>query len=221
MYMILVSGILISVFTLIVFLNNQVEVKASSDPGQSAFLQKRAGFLLYNNTEHGFQLLYPQDWSVIEGDAEPGDYITNIVLFEPLGEKGKHFSKKFVCGEVCVGVSLYSSLAGDTTLQQYSDDNYNSLKTDVGRSFKLLEYKTDAESKLGDKKAFELAYQEKQGKRGYTQKQIGVPYPDLDAYESKTFLVLQSKIRDKYSNEMFPLTKTMMDSFRFTKNNTQ
>jgi hypothetical protein len=106
-------------------------------------------------------------------------------------------------------------------LQQFSDDNYNALKTDVGRSFKLLEYKTEAESKLGDKKAFELAYQEKQGKRGYTQKQIGVPYPDLDAYESKTFLLLQSKTRDKYSAEMLPLANTMIDSFRFIGNNTK
>jgi hypothetical protein len=214
----LVSGILISLFTLIIFLNNQVEVKGSSDPSQTAFSQKRQGFSLYNNTDYGFQILFPNDWTAIEGDNKPGDYATNIVFFEPLGEKGKHYSKKYPCGEVCVGIVLYSSLAGDTTLQQFSDDNYNALKG-TGRSFKLLEYKTEAESKLGDKKAFELAWEEKQGKRGYTQKQIGVPYPNLDAYESKTFLILQSKIRDKYSNEMFPLTKTMMDSFRFIGKN--
>jgi hypothetical protein len=35
---------------------------------------------------------------------------------------------------------------------------------------KLLEYKTEAESKLGDKKAFELAYQEKQGKGDRSKK---------------------------------------------------
>jgi hypothetical protein len=54
---ILVSGILISIFTLIIFLNIQVEVKGSLDPGQSAFLQKREGFLPYNNTDYGFQIL--------------------------------------------------------------------------------------------------------------------------------------------------------------------
>ena len=160
--------------------------------------------------------MYPQDWTVIEGDTTPGDYAKNVVLFEPLGEKGKHFSKKFVCGEVCVGITLYSSLAGDTTLQLYSDNTYNSLKSDVGKSFKLLEYKTETESKLGDKKGFELVYQEKQGKREYIHKVIGVPYPDPDSYESKTFLEFQSKIRDKYSDEMLPLANTMIDSFRFT-----
>jgi hypothetical protein len=51
LHKILGSGILIliSVLTLIIFLNYQVELKGSSDPGQSAFLQKREGFLLYNN----------------------------------------------------------------------------------------------------------------------------------------------------------------------------
>jgi hypothetical protein len=33
--------------------------------------QKGAGLLLYNNTNYGFQLLYPQDWNVIEGDSKP------------------------------------------------------------------------------------------------------------------------------------------------------
>jgi len=88
LYKILGSGILISILTLIVFLNNnQVGIYGASDPGQSAFSQKRQGFLLYNNTDYGFQLLYPQNWSVIEGDSKPGDYLTNIVFFEPLGEK--------------------------------------------------------------------------------------------------------------------------------------
>lgn len=45
MYKILVSGILISVLTFIIFMNNQVEVKATSDLGQSAFLQKREGLI--------------------------------------------------------------------------------------------------------------------------------------------------------------------------------
>jgi hypothetical protein len=49
---------------------------------------------------------------------------------------------------------------------------------------------------LGGKKAFEMVYQDKQGKREYIQKVIGVPYPDPDAYESKTFLLLQFKTRD-------------------------
>jgi hypothetical protein len=215
---ILVSGILISIFTLIIFLNNQVEVKGSSDPGQSAFLQKRAGFSLYNNTEYGFQILYPQDWNVIEGDSEPGDYVTDIVFFEPLGEKGKHFSKNHACGEVCLVISADNSAFGGLTLQQYSDSVYNNLKAGKGQS-KSLDFNSN--SKLGDKKAFEMLDQVKQGNREYIIKFIGTPYPDPDANESKTFLNIQFKTRDKYSDEMLPLGKTMIDSFRFTKNSTQ
>jgi hypothetical protein len=92
----LVSGILISTFALIIFLYNQVEVKASSDFIQGP--QKREGFLLYNNTDYGFQLLYPQDWNIIESDTTPGDFVTDIVMFEPSGEMGKHFTKKYPCG---------------------------------------------------------------------------------------------------------------------------
>jgi hypothetical protein len=65
------------ILTLIIFLNNnQVAVKASSGPRQNAFLQKRGG-LLSNNTVYGFQILYPQDWRVIEGDSANADKQNN------------------------------------------------------------------------------------------------------------------------------------------------
>jgi hypothetical protein len=216
---ILVSGILISFFTLIIFLNNQVEVKGSSDPGQSAFSQKREGFLLYNNTDYGFQLLYPQNWSVIEGDSKPGDYITDIVFFEPLGEKGKHYTKKFACGEVCLGIIIDDLSVQESNLQKYSDDVYNTIKAEKG-PFKLLDYNSEKEFKLGGKKAFEMDVEHKQGNREYIQKYIGTTYPDPDEFESKSFLALQFKTRDKYSDQMLPLGQTMINSFRFTKNNT-
>lgn len=200
---------------LVLFLSsNKDNIDASSDPGQSAFLQKREGFLKYNNTYYGFQLVYPQDWTVIEGDSEPGDYVTNIVFFEPLGEKGKHYSKKYACGEVCLGISLDNAVIGGSTLQQYSDILYNGLKAEKGPS-NLLDYNSETEFKLGGKKAFEMVTEAKQGKREYIHKFIGATYPDPDAYEAKTFLSLQFKTRDKYSDEMLPLAQTMIDSFRF------
>jgi len=169
--------------------------------------------LFYNNTDYGFQLLYPQDWTYIEGDTEPGDYVTNIVIFEPLGEKGKHYNKKYTCGEVCLGISLDNSPLHPLTLDQFSDSTHNNLKAEKG-SDKLLEY--NSLFKLGDKKAFELLYQKKQRNRDYLQMLVGTAYPDPDQFESKIFLVLQFKSRTKYSNEMLPLAKTMMDSFKFT-----
>jgi len=157
--------------------------------------------------------LYPQDWTYIEGDTEPGDYVTNIVIFEPLGEKGKHYSKKHTCGEVCLGISLDNSPLHPLSLDQFSDSTHNNLKAEKG-SDKLLEY--NSLFKLGDKKAFELLYQKKQRNRDYLQMLVGTAYPDPDQFESKIFLVLQFKSRTKYSNEMLPLAKTMMDSFKFT-----
>jgi hypothetical protein len=66
-----------------------------------------------------------------------------------------------------------------------------------------------------------MLYEKKQGNREYLQRFIGTAYPDPDKTESKVFLILQFKTRDKYSNEMLPLAKTIIDSFRFIKNNTQ
>jgi hypothetical protein len=215
----LASGILISVFTLVIFLiDDKIEVNGSSDPGQSAFLQKRAGFLSYNNTDYGFQILYPQDWTVIEGDSEPGDFVTDIVFFEPLGEKGKHFSKTHPCGEVCFGVVIDNNIIEKLSLDQYSDAVHNTLKAEKG-PYKLLNY--NSLFKLDGKKSFELLYEIKQGNREYIEKFIGTAYPHPDEFESKLFLDLQFKTRTKYSNEMSPLGQTMIDSFRFTKNSTQ
>jgi len=182
---ILVSGILISVFALIIFLNNQVEIKGSSDPGQTAFSQSKGGFLLYNNTDFGFQLLYPRDWGIVEGDHKPGDFVTDIVTLEPLSEQGQHFTKIFVCGEVCLYILVDNSGLGGTSLQQFSDSTYNKFKKAKG--FDLLDY--NSVSKLGNKKAFEIFFQLKQGNRDYTEKLIGTAFPPENADDSKSYLV--------------------------------
>jgi hypothetical protein len=126
--------------------------------------------------------------------------------------------KKYPCGEVCLGVMTDNSAFDGLTLQQYSDSLYNNLKAEKGQS-KSLEYNTN--SKFGGKKAFEMLDEIKQGNRECIEKMKGTAYPDPDAYESKTFLDIQFKTRDKYSDEMLPLANTMIDSFRFTKNSTQ
>jgi PsbP len=210
-YKILLSGILISIFTLIIFLNNQVEVKGSSDFTQSP--QKREGFLLYNNTDYGFQLLYPQDWNVIAGDTKPGDYQTDIVLFEPSGEMGKHFTKKTPVGEVGLLIGIDNLPANQGyNLQQYGDATYNTGKDTKG--VKLFDY--NSLSKLGDRKAFEIKYEKKEGKnREYLSRILATTYGE------NNFFNLIFRSRDKYSDQMLPMANTMIDSFRFTKNGTQ
>lgn len=102
-----------------------------------------------------------------------------------------------------------------TYLEQYADEIYNAVTE--GKGFKLFDY--NSLSKLGNKKASELFYEIKQGKREYLEKVIGTAYADPDKFESK-ILVLQFKSRiksrTKYSNEMLPLAETKIDSFRFT-----
>ena len=58
------SIIFVILIAIAVFISMQVVYS------QNASLQKRESFLLYNNTDYGFQILYPSDWNVIEGDAE-------------------------------------------------------------------------------------------------------------------------------------------------------
>jgi PsbP len=208
---ILLSGIFISIFTLIIFLNSQAEVKGSSDFIQSP--QKREGFLLYNNTDYGFQLLYPQNWNVIEGDTTPGDYVTDVVMFEPFGEMGKHFTKKTPVGEVglLIGIDNLPENQG-YNLQQYADATYNTGEDTKG--IKLFDYNSLA--KLGDTKAFEIKYEKKEGKnREYLSRILATTYGE------NNFFNLIFRSRDKYSDQMIPLGNTMIDSFRFTENSTE
>jgi hypothetical protein len=176
----------------------------------NAFSQT-GGFSLYNNTDYGIQILYPKGWVAIEGDRTPGDYYTDIVIFEPAGEQGKHFSKKFTCGEVCLGLTIDNALERQgLSLQQYSDVVINDAKKLKG--FKLLEY--NPTSKIGDKKAFEHLYEKKQGNREYIEKYMGTPL-------EKNFLILDYKSRTKFSDQTLPLANTMIDSFRFIDNSSK
>jgi hypothetical protein len=188
-----------------------VEVKGSSEFTQTP--QKREGFLLYNNTEYGFQLLYPQDWNVIEGDSKAGDFVTDVVLFEPSGEMGKHFTKKAYVGEVGLVIAIDNTPERQgLNLEQFGDTKYNALKDSKG--IKLFDYNSLA--RLGDRKAIETKYEKEEGKnRDYLATSLTTTYGE------NNFFNLIFKSRDKYSDQMLPLANTMIDSFRFTKNNTQ
>jgi hypothetical protein len=202
------SIIFVTLMAIAVFISIQIVY------GQIGPLQKRESFSLYNNTDYGFQILYPSDWNVIEGDADLGDYVTNIVIFEPSGKQGKHFSGKWFCGEVCIAVAIDNSMLIESTLELYIDELHNNRKSEPG-DFNLIEY--DAQYKLGDKKGFKISFEHEQGNRDYIQKLAGVPYPDPDASKSLAYLNVLFKTRDKYSDEMLPLANTVIDSFRFTE----
>jgi hypothetical protein len=136
--------------------------------------QKRAGLLLYDNTNYGFQLFYPQDWNVIEGDSKPGDYYTDIVLFEPSGEMGKHFTKKTPVGEVGFLISIDNLPANQGyNLQQYGDATYNTGEDTKG--VKMFDY--NPATTLGGKEAFEVKYEKEEGKnRDYIARILATTY---------------------------------------------
>jgi hypothetical protein len=145
------------------------------------------------------------------GDTITGDYYTDIVRFEPSDQQGKHYSKKYPCAEVCFIIWIDNTVESQgLSLEQYSDDYYNSVKKEKG--VKILDFKLS--TKLGDKKAYEILYKMKQGNREYIEKHIVTTYGD-------NFISLIFKSRTKYSNDMLPLTNTVFNSFRFIGNNTK
>lgn len=199
----IVSGILATIIFIITL--NVVHASQNED-----YL---GGFLLYNNSNYGFHVLYPQNWIITEEvNDEPGDFLTIVAVIEPLGEQGKHHTKKFNCGEVCLFVIKDNSPElKDYSIEQYSEYYYNTVK-EQAKGFKLLEYNTPSTFKVGDKKAFEILFQEKQGNRQYIKKVIGINYDD------NSFLIFEFKSRDKYSDEVVPLTRTMAKSIQFNEN---
>ena len=200
-----IIGFLVSVFGIIITLN-------------FVYAQNQnylGGLQLYNNSDYGFQVLYPQNWINRENaNDEPGNFVTSIVILEPLGDQGKHYTKKFACGEVCLFIRKDNrpELNG-LSIDQYTDFTYNDLKGK--NSFKLLELKKPPNYKVGDKKVFEMLFQEKQGKRKYIKKLIAIPY------DENSFLVFEFKSRDKYSDQIVPLMNSMVDSIKFNQTNTQ
>ena len=134
-------------------------------------------------------------------------------MFEPPGEMGKHFTKKFPVGEVGLIIAI-DNLPENSgyNLQQYGDATYNTAKD--RKDIKLIDY--NALSKLGDKKAIEIKYEKKEGKnREYLSRILA------STYGENNFLNLFFRSRDKYSDQMLPLVNTMIDSFSFTENSTE
>jgi hypothetical protein len=120
--------------------------------------------------------------------------------------------KKPPVGEVGLLIGIVNTPANQGyNLQQYGDASYNTGKHTKG--IKLFDYNSN--SKLGERKAFEIKYEKKEGNREYLSRILATTYGE------NNFLNLIFRSRDKYSDQMIPLGNTMIDSFRFTKNNTQ
>jgi hypothetical protein len=48
---------------------------------QIAFSQEK--FIEFENKDYDIKIEYPQSWNIREGDIEPGDFKTEIAIFEP------------------------------------------------------------------------------------------------------------------------------------------
>ena len=54
----------------------------------SSYVFSQVGYTLYNNTEFGFQLLYPQNWIAVEG------VIQSLVIFKQISSGLSHLGTK-------------------------------------------------------------------------------------------------------------------------------
>jgi len=43
----------------------------------------KRNFIEFENNNYDIKVEYPQSWNIIEGDIEPGDFKTEIAIFEP------------------------------------------------------------------------------------------------------------------------------------------
>ncbi|MGI9012480.1 MAG: hypothetical protein ACR2F1_15020 [Nitrososphaeraceae archaeon] len=163
-------------------------------------------FLQYENTDYDVKVLYPKDWDVIEGDREPGDFITNIVTFEPKGEAGLHRTDDFFCGDVCIWIGIDNSvIIDDISLETYLDEIINSFEIDR-KKFEIIYYDT-IKTELDGKKAYKLISEEKQKKKMYTKVESGVIY-------GKQVYIIEYKAMEDYYEQYLPIAEKMFESLK-------
>ena len=71
---------IITVLTLLIVLPTPTNI-ISQQQEASAQTNDSSTFKLYENPTYGIQIQYPSDWGIDEGDIEPDDDVTDIVLF--------------------------------------------------------------------------------------------------------------------------------------------
>ena len=109
-----------------------------------AFSQEK--IIELENKDYDVKIEYPQSWNVREGDIEPGDFNTQIAIFEPQGDAGIHRSDGYNCADVCIVLYIDNSLReSNLAIETYLDQSINSLKDDLN-NFEVKYYDTTIQS---------------------------------------------------------------------------
>ena len=84
----------------------------------------------FENKDYDVKIGYPQSWNIREGDIEPGDFNTQIAIFEPQGNAGLlSRSDEYNCSDVCIILYIDNSPSeSNLPIETYLDQLINWLK---------------------------------------------------------------------------------------------
>jgi eukaryotic-like serine/threonine-protein kinase len=171
---------------------------------QIAFSQEK--FIEFENNNYDIKIEYPQSWNIREGDIEPGDFKTEIVILEPQGEFGISRSDDYNCGDVCIALFIDNTpRESNLAIETYVDQTINSLKDDLDK-FEVIYYDT-TNTKVDDHQAYKLVYEEENKDKKYITIQRGV------IFDNQVYIV-EYKAMEEYYEQYLPLAEEIIESLK-------
>jgi serine/threonine-protein kinase len=172
--------------------------------GQIAFSQVK--FIEFENKNYDIKIEYPQSWNIREGDIEPGDFKTEIAIFEPSLGSDLDSDNDNNCEEVCIALYIDNSpRQGNLFIETYVDQIINSLKDDLDK-FEVIYYDT-TNTQIDDHKAYKLVYEEENNDKKYMTIQRGV------IYDNQVYIV-EYKANEKYYEKYLPIAEEIIGSLK-------
>ena len=171
---------------------------------QIAFSQEK--FIEFENNNYDIKIEYPQSWNIREGDIEPGDFKTEIVILEPQREFGIHRSDDYNCGDVCIALFIDNTpRESNLAIETYVDQTINSLKDDLDK-FEVIYYDT-TNTKVDDHQAYKLVYEEENKDKKYITIQRGV------IFDNQVYIV-EYKAMEEYYEQYLPIAEEIVESLK-------
>lgn len=171
---------------------------------QLAFSQEK--FIEFENKDYDIKIEYPQSWNIREGDIEPGDFKTEIAIFEPQGELGIQRTDDYNCGDVCITLFIDNTPRdSNLAIETFVDQTINSLKEDLNK-FDVIYYDT-TNTKIDDRPAYKLIYEEENKDKEYMTIQRGVIL-DTQIY------IIEYKATEAYYEQYLPITDKIIQSLK-------
>jgi eukaryotic-like serine/threonine-protein kinase len=171
---------------------------------QIAFSQEK--FIEFENKDYDIKIEYPQSWNIREGDIEPGDFKTEIAIFEPQRELGIQRTDDYNCGDVCITLFIDNTPRdSNLAIETFVDQTINSLKEDLNK-FDVKYYDT-TNTKIDDRQAYKLIYEEENKDKEYMTIQRGVIL-DNQVY------IIEYKAIEEYYEQYLPITDKIIQSLK-------